>query len=159
MMLTGSMKSINGLLVLSLVLVICGCSHQPITEEQSRQQMLEEMKAYLEKIPDPNRRDQLSKLMNALKQDLAELNRTVEAFGEDVHRLNANYDATKEDFHKIFDQFNTSRKRLQQAILTSHYKMKELTTADEWEDLADLEEKALSKIIQQNLLNRYGQEV
>ena len=152
-------KFVKVFVVLGLILLMNGCAHQQVSEEQSRQQMLEEMRAYLEKIPDPDRRHQLLALMNTLEEDLAELSQAVDKFGADVQRLNANYDATKEDFHKIFDQFNTSRKRLQQEILASHYKMKELTTAKEWEDLADLEEQALSKIIQQNLLNRYGREV
>jgi len=158
MMLTGSMKFFKCFLILTLILVISGCSHQPITEEQSRLQMLEEMRAYLEKIPDPDRREQLFTHMNTLKQDLAELSRTVDGFAAKAERLNANYDATKEDFHKIFDQFNTSRKRLQQEILTSHYMMKELTTAEEWEDLAELEKEALSKIIRQNLIDRQDKE-
>lgn len=147
-------KFVKVFVVLGLILLMNGCAHQQVSGEQSRLQMLEEMRAYLEKIPDPDRREQLLALMNTLKQDLAELNRTVDEFGVNAQRLNANYDATKEDFHKIFDQFNTSRKRLQQEILASHYKMKELTTAEEWEDLADLEKEALSKIIRQNLLDR-----
>ena len=147
-------KFVKVFVVLGLILLMNGCAHQQVSEEQSRQQMLEEMRACLEKIPDPDRREQLSTLMNTLEQDLAELSQAVDKFGADVQRLNTNYDASKEDFHKIFDQFNTSRKRLQQEILASHYKMKELTTPEEWEDLADLEKEALAKIIRQNLLDR-----
>ena len=151
-------KFVRVFVVLGLILLMNGCSHQPLSEKQSRQQMLEEMRAYLEKIPDPDRRDQLLALMKTLKQDLAELSQAVDQFGADAQRFNADYDATKEDFHKIFDQFNTSRKTLQQEILTSHYKMKELTTPEEWEDLADLEKEALSEIIRQNLLDRQNKE-
>jgi len=140
--------------ILALALLICSCSHQPVTEEQTRQQMLEEMRAYLEKIQDLDRREPLLALALTMKQDLTELSRTVDSFGAKTQRLNANYDATKEDFQELFDQLNTSRKKLQQDILTSHYKMKELTTEEEWEDLAALEKEAFSRIIRQNLLDR-----
>ena len=148
-------KFVKVFVVLGLILLMNGCAHQQGSEEQSRQQMLEEMRAYLEKIPDPDRRESLLSLARSMKQDLSELRRAADAFGAQVKSLNANYDATKEDFHKLFTQFNASRKSLQQKILTSHFKMKEITAAEEWKDLADLEEEALSKIIRQNLLDSY----
>ena len=130
--------------VLVLILLMNGCAHQPVSKEESRQRVLEEMRIYIRKIPDPNRVEQLIVLVDVLQQDLAELNRTVRKFRSDMRTLNVDYDATREDFGKIFDEYNTTRKGKQREILTSYIKMKELTTPDEWKSLAKSEEKALS---------------
>jgi hypothetical protein len=146
-------KFVKVFVVLGLILLMNGCSHQPFSKEESRQRVLEEMRIYIGKIQDPKRVEQLLVLVDALQQDLAELNRTVRKFGSDMRTLNVNYDATREDFDKMLDEYNTTRKGKQREILTSYLKMKELTTPDEWKSLAKSEEKALSKGLRRTLLD------
>ncbi|UCG12728.1 MAG: hypothetical protein JSU72_20010 [Deltaproteobacteria bacterium] len=146
-------KFVKVFVVLGLILLMNGCSHQPVSKEESRQRVLEEMRIYIGKIQDPKRVEQLLVLVDALQQDLAELNRTVRKFGSDMRTLNVNYDATREDFDKMLDEYNTTRKGKQREILTSYLKMKELTTPDEWKSLAKSEEKALSKGLRRTLLD------
>jgi len=146
-------KFVKVFVVLGLILLMNGCAHQPVSKEESRQRVLEEMRIYIRKIPDPNRVEQLLVLVDALQQDLAELNRTVRKFRSDMRMLNANYDATRDDFDEILDDYNTTRKGKQREILTSYLKMKELTTPDEWKNLAKSEEKALSKSLRWPLVD------
>ncbi len=146
-------KFVKVFVVLGLILLMNGCAHQPVSKEESRQRVLEEMRIYIRKIPDPDRVEQLLVLVDTLQQDLAELNRTVRKFRSDMRTLNVNYDATREDFCKIFDEYNMTRKGKQREILTSYFKMKKLTTPHEWKNLAKLEEKALSKGLRRTLLD------
>ena len=146
-------KFVKVFVVLGLILLMNGCAHQPVSKEESRQRVLEKMRVYIRKIPDPDRVEQLLVLVDALQHDLAELKKTVGTFRRDMSMLNTDYDTTNEDFGKIFDEYNTTRKGIQQEILTSYFKMKKLTTPHEWKNLAKLEEKALSKGLRRTLLD------
>jgi uncharacterized coiled-coil DUF342 family protein len=139
--------------VLTFVLLVNGCAHQKVSDEESRQRVLEEMRIYVKEIPDPHRAEQLSVLVDTLQQDVAELRKTVRKFRREMGVLNKNYDATNEDFREILDEYNSARKGIRQEILSSYFKMKKLTTPDEWKDLAKLEEAALSKGLRQTLLD------
>ena len=130
---------------LAFIILLSGCAHKQISGEEARQKVMEEMRAYIKKIPDSNRSEQLLMLLDTLKQDIAELNQTVHKFGSDMRALNTNYDATRKDFRKILDDYNATRKELQRDILTTYFKMKKMTTPEEWKALAKLEEKALLK--------------
>ncbi|HID28824.1 MAG TPA: hypothetical protein EYP19_02330 [Desulfobacterales bacterium] len=148
-----SFRLVNVFVVLGVILVMNGCAHQPVSRGELRQRVLEEMRIYIEKIPDPKRVEQLLVSVDALQQDLSELNRTVRKFRSDMRTLNVNYDATREDFCKIFDEYNMARKGKQRELLTSYRNMKELTTPSEWKSLAKLDEKALSESLRRPLVD------
>jgi hypothetical protein len=116
------------------------------------------MRAYIKTIPDPERIEQLIEQLDKLKQDVTELNRTTQQYHTDIRMLFTNYDATQTDFRNLLDEFNTARKRLQQKILTSHFKMKDLTTPEEWQTLAELEEKAVFKVLHQSVIKTDNEE-
>ena len=129
-------------LPLLFTLLILGCSHQKINKEEERFQVLEEMREHIQSISDPERVGLLLELMDIIKQDMNALNRSIQTFGAASKVLFSDYDATPEDFDKLFSEFNKTRIKLQQKILTSYFKMKELTSPEEWEDIAKFEEKA-----------------
>ena len=146
------------IIILTIALLFCGCSHQKILKRDSNQQVLEEMRAYIKTIPDPERIEQLIEQLDILKQDVTELSRATQQYHTDVRMLFNDYDATQTDFRNLLDEFNTTRKRLQQKILTSNFKMKKLTTPEEWQTIAELEEKAISKLSHQSLIKTDNEE-
>jgi septal ring factor EnvC (AmiA/AmiB activator) len=159
MVMSGFVKFSNKfILILMIALLFCGCSHQKILKRDSNHQVLEEMRAYIKTIPDPERAEQLLAQLDNLKQDVTDLNRTTQQYHTDIRMLFTNYDATQADFRNLLDEFNTARKRLQQNILTSHFKMKDLTSPKEWQTLAELEEKAISKVSHQSLIKTNNEE-
>lgn len=143
------------LIALVYILIINGCSHQPVSEPETRKEMLHELQDYLIQIPEPDRRERVMDLLDKLAEGLAELNRTVTQFGMETKQLNADYDATRADFQKLLAKFNTSRQVVQQKLLTTHYEIKELTTEKEWAGIAKMEKQAVEKILRQNLLDAY----
>jgi hypothetical protein len=144
------------LIALVTFVVMFGCSHRTVGEPEARQKMVNDIRERLSGIPEPERRAQGFELLDTMEQGLAELNRTVEQYAAEAKQLNADYDATREDFNRLMVKFNTSRKSLQQQILTAHFGIKALTTPQEWAALAKIEGKAVRKILRQNLLQRYS---
>lgn len=129
-------------LLLFFALITYGCSHQNISKEAERLRVLEDMKEYIQSLSGRERKDQLIALMDLIKKDMEVLNQSIQKFGSESKVLFSDYDATPGDFEKLFKAFNNTRMTLQKGILTSYFKMKELTSAEEWKELSKLEEKA-----------------
>jgi predicted nucleic acid-binding Zn-ribbon protein len=147
---------IAGILI-ALVVAINGCSHQPVTETQTRKEMLHKLQDYLGRIPEPDRRERLLALLDDLAEGLAQLNRVVDQFGAEVKQLNRDYDAARADFHQLLAKFNASRQSVQQRLLTIHFEIKSLTTEKEWADIAKMEREAVEIFLRQNLLDTFAQ--
>lgn len=149
-------KNIGILMALVLIMVISGCSHQPVGEPEPRQKVIRSIRAHLMGISEPDRRARCLNLLDAMAQGLGELNHTVAQYGAEAKRLNADYQTDREDFNQMTARFNTSRESLQKKILTAHFGLKALTTQKEWAVIADMEEKAVNKVLRQNLLEAYS---
>ena len=140
--------------ILTIALLMIGCSHQKVSKEDSNQQVIEEMRVYIKSLPDPERAKQLLIQLDALNQGITEMDLIKKKFTGDLQTLFFRYEATRGDFKELLDDFNSTRKSLQQNILTSYFKMKSLTLANEWEELAKMQEKVFSDGMRQTLLDK-----
>ena len=153
---TKAVQVIGILVMLIFIFMINACSHQPVSEAQTRKEMLHKLQDYLGRIPDSDRRERLLSLLDTMAAGLAELNWAINQFSTEAKRLNADYDATRADFHKLTAKFNASRQMVQQRLLTTHFEIKALTTEKEWADIAKMEKKAVNLFLRQNLLDPFS---
>ena len=148
------MGTFTVVVTLIFALSMAGCSHQPVSETEARQQILDERQAFLNQIADSQRRVKLLDELKILQQELVDLNHTVDRYSAATKKLNQNYDATRAEFQQLLEAFNLSRKQLQDRILSAHFAIKNLTTEKEWKSIAKLEQKAVLDYLKQNLLQR-----
>lgn len=132
--------------------VLFGCAHQAVDETELNHQMFNEVQAQFSQVEDSGRRDQLLDLLGSMQSSFAEMNRAHDLYAKKIRTLNADYDATREDFQSLFAKFNSDRKKIQQQLLTAHFKIKSLTTKKEWKAFAEVEGKAVSQFLEKSLL-------
>ncbi len=96
-----------------------------------------------ETIADPDKADDLLELAAGMESELIELDRTARRYYERLAALDADYEATQEDFHRAIDEYNQERVKLREQLLEHRFGMRDLVTAEEWEDLADLDQTLL----------------
>ena len=126
------------LLTLCLFLTITGCGNKTVSEAEMRQQMFADMRLSLSSITEMDRREKVLALVDTIEEQLNTMKEIVAQFVADSRELNSNYDATRYEFNKLQAQFNGSRQALQQKIMDAKFELKELTTEEEWSDLAGI---------------------
>jgi hypothetical protein len=82
-----------------------------------------------------------AKLINGLVGDIiTELKASREqerAYHRQIYTLNTSYTATPDEFSKIVNEANIQRAQSSAKVLSLRFKIKNLTTADEWKALTD----------------------
>ncbi|MHC4211933.1 MAG: hypothetical protein ACYSWP_01045 [Planctomycetota bacterium] len=134
-------------LLIFIVLMGIGCGNKAATESELRQQMFDDMRGCLDQIPEAERRDKILALVDKIEGDLGQMRENVAQFVAANKELNADYDATREDFNKLQREFNASRKKFQQQILTTKFQLKELTTEAEWAALIKIKNSMMQELL------------
>lgn len=129
----------------NIVLAIAACSLQKaapdpaVLEQQIADARVEELELVRSTIHDSGRADRFIELLGAR-------DRLIDAFVDDVTqhreamaRLNADYDAERSDFETLLADYNRKRTAGQAALIDLIADMKESTTADEWDVIADFQ--------------------
>jgi Mg2+ and Co2+ transporter CorA len=99
---------------------------------------VEDMRDRIEKnIEDPNKKTDLLALVDQIEKDLVELDRVVQKLYADLRTLNDNYNASPEEYRKVISEFEADRKEVQDRIVNSRFKMRDLSTPEEWKKLVD----------------------
>lgn len=139
----------TGLARVALLLVlVAGCSHEPKPALAPAEGALDELRAAaMQEIKDPQRARGAAALVDEMEKLVAAANADYRAHEVKLHALNANYDATEADFRALFRDFNARRDERQERTLALNLRGKALLTADEWNALARLREKALRDAI------------
>jgi septal ring factor EnvC (AmiA/AmiB activator) len=134
-------------IVLSMiVLIMTGCAHQ----KSSPQQETLDVKSLVHKeISDPVRADKIVALMEKMNADLNRQRQAMIDSQKELQRLNSDYNTTPEQFKSLMDSAKVSRDKMRQDIMDTYFKIKALTTRQEWEALSKAEVQAMSKILKE----------
>lgn len=132
------------LVILFLVLIIpagCGGYHQGrpgSPGESTAQEVVPEVKQLVEQnVKDPDKARQVQAMIQDIVKEVRTSAQAVRGFHEQLAVVNANYDAKPEEFTKILDALNNTRMESAAKILQTRFKIKEMTTPEEWKNLND----------------------
>ena len=142
-----------GIVLMALCLLLSACAHKPQETTEAKPQVLDEMRTYITSLPDADRVELLLNIVDRLETDLSALNQNRIRFAKVARALYADYDASPDDFNTLIDEYGAGRALLQQLILASHFEMKDLTSPEEWQQLAKIEEDALTEGLKQTLFD------
>ena len=80
-------------------------------------------------------------LVDQMGIGLIELDRVVLKHYSNLKKISRNYHSTPEDFKKAFADFNSNRYQIRDQIIEARFKMRDLSTTEEWKKLTDIKKK------------------
>jgi hypothetical protein len=133
---------------LLVVLALCvllglffGCSKAGKKEKNEFKpgsEWIEDMRERVaDEIEDPGKKTEMLAVVDQLEKDLWELDRIVQKLYADLGTLTKDYNAIPEAFHKAIAEFEADRQVIRDRIINSRFKMRDLSTPEEWEELTD----------------------
>jgi len=125
------MKMVCGLSALIIVLFMTGCAHeQPALSQADVKDLVHK------EISDPVRADKVVALMEQMDAEISDqMNAKVE-FRKYFAKLNTDYYATPEQFEQYFESTREAQGKNRARIMETYFKIKDLTTPQEWEALS-----------------------
>lgn len=129
------------LVIAAVLALVPGCSKfgkkdRTIYEKQNQWiQYMEEQIA--DHIKDPETRTEMLVIVDQVGQDLSELIIITRKLYTDFVKLDESYTATPEDYQKLLSEFEADRKLVSERVIEGRFKLKDLTTPQEWEALTD----------------------
>ena len=136
--------SLFSVLALCVLLgLVSGCSmFGKKAEFEPGSEWVEDMRERVrETIEDSDKQTEMMALVVQVERDLFELDRVVRTLYADLRTLNDNYNATPEEFRKVISDFEADRKIVQDRITDSGFKMRDLSTPEEWKELTDIKKR------------------
>lgn len=127
--------------LLLIFILLSGCSkgqkkQAPLLPGQD---WLDNMRGRIEKhIDDPAKKAQLLLLVEQDEKTFKEMFQETKTFYHDMYTLDKNYNSTQDDFRKLFADYNATRDRLRNQAVENRFKMKVLTTPEEWSHVSDI---------------------
>ena len=139
-------RNINGWHVFLIVLavfvasgIIYGCGGAGKKEDSKFEvghEWVEDMRERIsEVIQDQGRKSEMLAIVDRVEKDLMELDRIVVTLYTDLGRLTDDYDSTPDDFQEVIAKFQADREVVRDRIFDNDFKMRDLSTPDEWRDL------------------------
>ena len=131
-------------LTLAFVLVLAACSHKPKPSSLvPAEGALDDLRsAVAREIRDPDRAKRAAALVDEIEQLTSAAHADFKVHAAALRTLNANYDATQAEFSKLFRDFNAMRDARQTRALDINRRAKALVSAEEWNALSRVREKA-----------------
>lgn len=122
----------------TILLLLAGCSGKSKVESTS-DWLAQMKKSVSDTVKDPHRTHQITHELEQVEIKMDAWNTYLVEHKSELRKLNANYDSTPEDFRAFIDSYNSKRHSLKKQLLAARFKIKELSTEDEWDDIAELE--------------------
>ncbi|MBW1752761.1 MAG: hypothetical protein JRJ46_06585 [Deltaproteobacteria bacterium] len=94
-----------------------------------------------ENIKDPGKKTRILALVDQAEKDLLELDRVVQQFYADIGALNDNYNASPDEYRKVISEFEADQNEVRGRIIDIRFKMRDLSTAEEWKELTDIKKR------------------
>jgi hypothetical protein len=98
-------------------------------------------------IRNPVRAAQLQRLGTQAYRLSSELNWLSREYQNQMEQLTADYDTKPADFRNLISDFKLQRDRLRSEIVALFFRMRDLTNASEWKELAEHERKLLTLVL------------
>jgi arsenate reductase-like glutaredoxin family protein len=89
-----------------------------------------------ENVKDPDRKADLLALVSQVEKDFGEMDRVSQKLYADLESLSDNYNSSPEEFRKTISEFEASRKEVRDRIVDSRFKLRDLSTPEEWKEIA-----------------------
>jgi len=95
-------------------------------------------------VQDDARANQLLDLFSELQGVLKEYKRGLEGMTGDFREAYNDYESSREQLEQLTDQIKESTRKTRGKILDLHFKMRDLTTEDEWKKIVKYEADAIT---------------
>jgi hypothetical protein len=97
-----------------------------------------DLRTYLtEHVEDTDRRAKMLAEVDVFDARIREFEATSMKIGEEMRAANRNYDSSPEDLAKLFEKHNATRVVARDRILDALLRLRDLTTATQWEEITD----------------------
>ena len=130
--------------ILSLIILLgllSGCStfgKKEKAEFEPGTVWIEDMRARVEgNIEDQNKKTLMLALVDQTEKDVQEVDRLIWKLYADFSELSENYHSTPDEFRTVITEFEANRRVVRDRIIESRFKMRELSTPEEWKRLTD----------------------
>jgi hypothetical protein len=131
-----------------LALAVPGCARRPPQPPAQVKTSLEEFNDVIRRsIRNPVRAAQLQRLGTQAYRLSSELNWLSREYQNQMEQLTADYDTKPADFRNLISDFKLQRDRLRSEIVALFFRMRDLTNASEWKELAEHERKLLTLVL------------
>ena len=94
-----------------------------------------------ENVADPGKKTRILAFVDQIEKDLLEVDRVVQQLYIDLDSLGENYNSTPDEFRMVFSKFEADRQKVQDRTIDSRFKMRDLSTGEEWEELTDIKKR------------------
>ena len=92
-------------------------------------------------IEDPDKKTAMLALVDQVEKDLLEVDRVVQKFYANIGALNDNYNASPDEYRKVISEFEADQNEVRGRIIDIRFKMRDLSTAEEWKELTDIKKR------------------
>ena len=139
-------SSLFALLSLCVLLgLLSGCStfgKKEKAEFEPGTVWIEDMRARVEgNIEDQNKKTLMLALVDQTEKDVQEVDRLIWKLYADFSELSENYHSTPDEFRTVITEFEANRNEVRVRIIGSRFKMRDLSTSEEWKKLTDYSKK------------------
>jgi hypothetical protein len=129
------------LVLAALLALVPGCSKfgkKDATMYEKQNEWIQDMEERIaDHIKDPATRTEMMVIVDQVGQDLVELVIITRKLYADFIKLDDSYTATPEDYQKLISEFEADHKIVSERVIESRFKLKDLTTPQEWDALTD----------------------
>jgi hypothetical protein len=133
------------ILVLAGFLSLSSCSKKPKpTPAQVLDNQVAATRTAIDKyVEDETRADELLDLLEEVEGVLAEYNSGFEDLVQDFREAYTDYGSTREELESLMEDIKASTRETRSRVLDLHFRMRDLTTEDEWKKIVKYEADAI----------------
>jgi len=133
------------ILMLAGFLVLTSCSKKPKpTPAQVLDNQMAATRTAIDKyVEDTERADKLMDLLEEVEGALAEYNSGFEDMVRDFREAYTDFDSTREDLEGLIEDIKASTRETRSKVLDLHFRMRDLTTEDEFKKIVKYEADAI----------------
>lgn len=134
---------------LAVMLLFAGCSSNRAKGPEAVASHLDDMRGAVTKnVADPQRRSALLQSIDGLQGDLQEMRRVDFDTLTQIRALNTRPDVSRAEMESALDGFDQQRRQARDRVVQRHFELTAKATAQEWQQLAGLERRALTAAVQ-----------
>jgi len=135
-------------LLAAITLSATGCTGKNESPLDIKKQAFDDVRAEIQSVvTDPERSAKAIELVTAIEQRFVETKNKVATRKAHLIELNANYDASRADIEADFEQIAVDIEANRQQISSIHRQLRDILTAEEWDELEKARSKALEAAI------------
>lgn len=133
----------------AVMLLFAGCSANRAKGPEAIASHLDDMRGAVTKhVAEPGRRSALLQSIDGLQRDLQEMRKVDFDTMTQIRALNTRPDVSRTEMEAALEAFDQQRRQARSRVVQRHFELTAQTTAQEWQQLAGLERRALTAAVQ-----------